>query len=227
MKLKNDLSYGDYHIHSCTLSDGLNSIDEIVFQAGELHLKEIAITDHCQHYLDRYYIEKKTHYDIIASGRWKNIVNDVNIIFGVEADLLNENGDICDSIQSITPEFIILSTHKLVYEGDTNDIKKGYLNAIRRFSTRINILGHLCTKQFSDYLDADDIIEIVHAANSANISLELDCANLINNKTCEANLKAMLSSCETLYVNSDAHTLYELSSARGEGFNYLSSHRFL
>lgn len=58
---------------------------------------------------------RETHYDIIASGRWTNIYNDVSVIFGVEADLLNVNGDICDHIQGITPEFIILSAHCKVF----------------------------------------------------------------------------------------------------------------
>jgi hypothetical protein len=45
----------------------------------------------------------------------------------------------------------------------------------------------------------------------------------VNNKTCENNLKAMLSCCESLYVNSDAHTLYEFINVRNEGFKYLKS----
>jgi len=115
MKIINDKTYGDYHIHSSTLSDGMNSIDEIVIQAGKLKYKEIAITDHNQEYLKRYGFSANTHYSIISSGRWKNIHNDVHIIFGVEADLLNENGDICDNIQNISTEFVILSSHKTIY----------------------------------------------------------------------------------------------------------------
>ncbi|MCP4762681.1 MAG: PHP domain-containing protein, partial [archaeon] len=46
MKIINEKISGDYHIHSSTLSDGMNSIDEIVIQAGKLNYKEIAITDH-------------------------------------------------------------------------------------------------------------------------------------------------------------------------------------
>ena len=44
MKIINNKTYGDYHIHSSQLSDGMNSIDEIVVQAGILDYKEIAIT---------------------------------------------------------------------------------------------------------------------------------------------------------------------------------------
>ncbi|MBU1341870.1 MAG: PHP domain-containing protein [Proteobacteria bacterium] len=227
MKIINDNTYGDYHIHSSTLSDGLNSIDEMVIQAGRLNYKEIAITDHNQEYLNTYNFKANTHYSIISSRRWKNIHNDVQVIFGVEADLLNENGDICDHIQNITPEFIILSAHQKMYSGDRRSIKNGYLNAINRYGSKIKILGHLCSQQFSDYLNEKDIIEIVSAAGRAGISLELNCANLVNDKTCMAHLKTLLSCCKSLYVNSDAHTLYEFINVRDKGFNYLKLNNFI
>ncbi len=179
MKIINDNTFGDYHLHSSTLSDGMNSIDEIVIEAGKLKYKEIAITDHNQEYLERYHFKANTHYSIISSGRWKNIHNDVHIIFGVEADLLNENGDICNHIQNIIPEFMVLSTHQKMYSGNDRFIKKGYLNAIRRYGSKINLLGHLCSKQFSNCLNPEDIIEIVLAANKAGIALELNSANLV------------------------------------------------
>ncbi len=227
MKILNDKPFGDYHLHSSTLSDGMNSIDEIVIEAGKLNYKEIAITDHNQEYLESYHFKANTHYSIISSGRWKNIHNDVHVIFGVEADLLNENGDICNHIQNILPEFMVLSTHQKMYSGNVRLIKKGYLNAIRRYGPKINLLGHLCSKQFSNCLNSEDIIEIVSAANKAGIALELNCANLVNSKTCEKNLKAMLLNCKCLYVNSDSHTLYEFINLRNEGFNYLESNHYI
>lgn len=222
MKIINAGLTGDYHIHTSTISDGLNSLDEMVVQAGKLKLKEIAVTDHSQAYMHSHGMKINTHYNILSSGRWKNIHNTVNVIFGVEADLLNERGDMCDDIQGICPEFVILSTHKNVYRGDLEKIKKGYLAAIDRHGSRINLLGHLYSRSFSQFLNPDDILEVVNAANSANIAMELNCSHLVNAKICEANLKAMLTACEFLYVNSDAHTLYELSDLRREGFKYLS-----
>jgi len=227
MKIINDATSGDYHIHSSTISDGMNSIDEIVIQAGKLNYQEIAITDHNQEYLDSYNFNSNTHYSIISSGRWKNIHNNVHVIFGVEADLLNENGDICNHIQNIFPEFIVLSAHQKIYSGNASLIKNGYLNAINRHGSKIKLLGHLCSKQFSDHLNTEDIIEIVSAANKAGISLELNCANLVNNKTCEKNLKEMLAYCDSLYVNSDSHTLFEFINVRNEGFNYLKFNNYI
>lgn len=227
MKIMNSAGYGDFHLHSSTLSDGLNSIDEIAVQAGLMDYTKIAITDHNREYLYRHDFKNNTHYSIIASGRWKNIHNSVEIVFGVEADLLNENGDICHDIQSHFPEFIVLSAHEKIYSGSPGSIKQAYLNAIERHGSKINVLGHLCVKQFADRLTLDDMADIVAAANRAGIALELNCANLTTNKTSLPHLNVMLSACQCLYVNSDAHTLHELKSLRQTGFSYLKDHGFL
>ncbi|MFH1851253.1 MAG: PHP domain-containing protein [Candidatus Neomarinimicrobiota bacterium] len=221
MEIINPGNTGDFHIHSATFSDGFNSIDEIVIAAGGLGYQKIAFTDHSQVLLDAYGISRKTHYDIISSGRWTNIHNNVNVIFGVEADLLNVDGDICDHIQDITPEFILLSAHLKVYRGDLKQIKLAYLNAISRFGASINILSHLCTRQFAPFLSVNDIIHIVEAANSRGIALELNCANLAYGKTDLDNLKVMLDHARYLYVNSDAHTMSEFINLRKQGFQLL------
>ena len=227
MKIQEPSLDRDYHIHTSTFSDGFNSIDEIVIHAGKLGLKEIAITDHSQSLLDAYGYTRRTHYEILYTGRWQNVHNEVKVIFGVEADILNENGDICDDIQGFKPDFVILSSHKKIYRGNPELIKEGYLNALNRYGSKIKFLGHLCSNQFSDFLKPDDIVEIADAANEMGIAVELNGANLMNNKTNLENLEAMLSFCKDIYVNSDAHTLYEFYNAREIGFNYLKENNYL
>ena len=214
MEIVNPDDIGDFHIHSSTFSDGFNSIDEIVIASGELGYQKIAITDHSQALLDAYGITMKTHYDIITSGRWSNIHNDVKVIFGVEADLLNEKGDICDHIQGSKPEFVILSAHPKVYTGNLKQIKIAYLNVIERYGKDINILGHLCNKQSTNFLSKNDIIEIVEAANALDIAMEINCANFVYGKTDLKKLKTMLDHAKRIYVNSDAHTMNEFINLR-------------
>lgn len=221
MNIINDLHAGDYHVHSSNFSDGLNTIDDIVIQAGKLNYREVAITDHSRVYMDAYGFGRNTHYVLISLGRWQNIHNDVKVRFGVEADLLNEDGEICSDIQGFEPDFIILSTHLKVYSGNINYLKQAYLNAISRHAPKINLLGHLCAKSLSDYLDSEDISAIVKAANSAGISLELNCANLMTGQTSLKNLTTLLHQCDSLYVNSDAHTLSDLIHLRSNGFNFI------
>ena len=136
MKIMN-LGKEDYHMHTITYSDGLNSVDEMVKTAEELGMSEIAITDHSQIYLDKKGFSRKSHRDLVSGGRWKNIFGDMKVIFGIEADLLNEDGDICSNIQGIESDFLVLSAHKGVYEGDVVNITDAYVRAIERFSDRI------------------------------------------------------------------------------------------
>ena len=227
MNIINSIGHGDYHLHTSTLSDGLNSIDEMVIRAGLMNYTEMAVTDHNREYMDRYGFSARTHYSIIASGRWKNVHNPVRVIFGVEADLLNEEGDICRDIQGFEPEFTVLSSHERIYRGGPGSLKNAYLNAINRYGSKINLLGHLCARPFSNELSPKDIQEIVAAANRAGIALELNCANLANGKTSLPHLGAMLSCCQALYLNSDAHTLHEFQSVRHAGFAYLKENHYI
>jgi len=94
----------DYHIHSLNFSDGMNTVDEIVKYAGEIGLTKIAITDHCQMHLDNRKFHKKNHYNMIE--RWKNVHNNVEVIFGIEDDILNEDGDVSMDIQRTTSQTI-------------------------------------------------------------------------------------------------------------------------
>lgn len=224
MQIINPDNFGDFHVHSSTFSDGFSSIDEIVKAAGKLNYQTIAITDHSQALLDAYGMTRKTHYDIISSGRWENIHNEVEVIFGVEADLKNEQGDICDNIQGHRPDFIILSTHKKVYVGELNNVKNAYLNAIERFGKAINILGHFCNKQIASFLRNKDIIEIVELANSFEIAFEINCANLIYDKTDLEKLKIVTDNAKLIYVNSDAHTMNEFLNLRKMGFDYIDTY---
>jgi histidinol phosphatase-like PHP family hydrolase len=217
-----NLNDNDYHCHSTEFSDGFDtSITELIKIAGQNGASEIAITDHSQIALDISFKNKSPHKRSMIN-RWKNIFNDVNVIFGIEADLLNANGDICDYVQNdkkiIKPEFLILSGHKSTYQDDPQTINQAYRNAIERHHEKIKFLGHPCIKKIEKYLDIDALIEV---ANHYEIPLEFNCANLINKLTNLDSLDKVLEKADRIYVNSDAHTLWEFRDARKIGFEYL------
>lgn len=215
--------FEDYHIHSLNYSDGMSTIDEIAKYAGDIGLSRIAITDHCQAHLDKKLFGNNFYYSMVS--RWKNVHNDVQVRFGVEADILNENGDVCMDIQGITPDLILLSTHPApVYSGDPKKITEAYLNAIERFPKKISFLSHPCSKYFEDYIKIDAIIEL---CNKYEIPMEFNCANFVYNRTNISNLKKMLRMINRIYVNSDAHTLNELKELREIGLKYLMENNIL
>ena len=213
----------DYHIHSINYSDGLNTIDEIVKFAGEIGLKKIAITDHDQAYLDARNFPRKSYRGIIK--RWQNVFNEVEVKFGIEADILNSKGDVCMDIQGEESDFIILSTHQNPpYQEDSNTITQAYLNAIERFHDKIKFLGHPCSVYHGDNVD---IIAVTELCNKYNVALEVNGANLSTNRTNLKKLHQMLSIANFIYVNSDSHTLYELKNVRKLAFEYLKEKGFI
>lgn len=210
----------DCHVHTSTFSDGFNSVDEVVIHAGKIGIKKIVLTDHCQFYLDQYGYGKKTHRNI--ANRWENIHNDVEVKFGVESDIINVQGDISTDIQGIESDYIILSAHPKVYTGADKSITRSYLNAIERHSEKIMFLGHLCSKYFEQSID---VIPIIELAMEKGVAFELNYTNLMGRKTNVSNLEKMLSRVTYLYVNSDAHTLGELSRCRQGGFKFLEAYQ--
>jgi len=212
----------DYHMHSSTFSDGFSSIDEMVRYAGEIGLKKIAITDHSQITLDLESIAKKTFRDII--NYWENVHNDVQVSFGVEGDLLNEEGNICDHIQDIPTDFLILSAHTQKYAGRPDRITSAYIQALKKHHSRIKFIGHPNAHYFSEYVDMD---ELIRAANDYGVPLEFNCSVFIRNQMDLRQLEIMLTKANQIYVNSDAHTLSQMKLFRPRGLLYLKQQGLL
>ena len=227
MKIVNPNLEGDYHIHSIDFSDGSDTIEDIVRLAGQIGLKEIAITDHSQAALDKMGLNKRA--DRKSISKWKNTHNNVKVIFGIEGDILNEQGDICQDIQGETSDFLTLSAHSYVYSGKPENITEAYINAIKKHKQIIKFISHPCSKYFSKFVD---IKRLIDEANKNCIPMEFDYMHLANENKDLAKLQVeqaqtMLKNCDRIYVNSDAHNLHELRTARENGLKYLRKNCFL
>jgi len=214
MKPSQIISAADYHIHSI-FSDGANTYDEIAREAADLGLNVVAICDHSDEYMAAYKAPRLQGF-YHALHRWKNTINDVQVIRGLELDLLSADGKISDLDKyRHRHQFLILSAHKEVYQGLNDSITDAYLRAIDRYAKIINLIGHPCSTYFGAEWDQGiDITKIVQYANEANIGIEVNGVNLIQKKT---NLKKLRYVCENvkiLYLNSDAHTTYEMGIGR-------------
>lgn len=211
----------DYHIHSLNYSDGMNTIDEIVQYAGKIGMKKIAITAHSQATID---------YDKFGFRNWrtslrrrKNVYNDVEVFFGVEWDLLDEEGNCCFAIQWHESEFCILSCHD-VYKWDLKNITQAYIKALHKYHKQIKYVGHIYAKRTAAYLDVEKVVKVL---NQYQIPIELNCSYLIKEKTDFDKLNHILSSIEAgVYITTDAHTLYDLNKLQ-EWFDYLKEKWFI
>jgi histidinol phosphatase-like PHP family hydrolase len=224
----------DHHMHTSTYSDGLNTVDEMVTWAGNFGLKEITITDHSQATLDYWRIE----HGIYAGGprwnmfRYENIVNNVKVGFGLEADLIDESGKTCKTLNSRDEEFLILSVHPETYNGDWNKLNEAYENAILQNKEKIKCIGHPELSPVHSWKKVDpseqiDIVRLTEFANKHDIPLEVNGANLMNKKSNLKVLNTMLEKAKLIMVNSDAHNLYQLKEARNVAYKYLEDNGFL
>lgn len=218
----------DYHMHTSSLSDGIPTINELVQYAWVMWLKEIAITDHSQVSIDFFRKVKNIWAWSVAFyslKRWWNVYNDVNVIFWVEWDLLNENWDVCFDIQWIEPDFIILSAHKAIYSSNPETVTNWTINAIKRYSDKIKFIWHPCDiKSFGDYYDIEKLVEI---ANKYDIPLELNAKNLWRGRSNLEKLDYLLKNTNKIYLNSDAHSLYELKTVRKLAIDFLYKNKYL
>lgn len=215
MKILNTIEE-DYHTHSINYSDGMNTIDEIVQYAGKLWLKKIAITDHSQFALDQ------NNFPFInwrsSIKRWKNVHNDVDVIFGVEWDLLDEEWNCCLDIQWREPDFCILSCHSDIFQWDLKNLTQSYINAINKYHEKIKFMWHICNETTSEYLDVEVIVKVL---NQYQIPIELNCSYLNTWKTNLEKLNKLIHLVEAwVYVNSDMHVLNDFN-LRQAGFDYL------
>lgn len=217
MKKTLNTIHEDYHMHCINYSDGLNTIDEIVQYAGKIWLKKIAITDHSQFAMDKDGFGLKSHRSTILKRR-KNVHNDVDVIFGIEADLMDDEGNCCFDIQGLESDFSILSCHPECFKGDLKNITQAYINAIHKYHEKIRFMWHICFKLTSQYLDVEAVAEVL---NKYNIPIEINCSCLQFNRTDLDKLNKILSLIKAwVYVNSDMHSFNDFSF-RQAGFDYL------
>ena len=214
-------------MHSVTFSDWLSTIDEIVKFAWNIWLTEIAITDHSQAAMD--FLTKDNNFfpnwARYSITRWKNVFNNVNVIFWVEWDLLNEDWDVCFNIQWIEPEFIILAAHSCIFKWKPENITNATIKAIERYHNKIKFIAHPCNN--SDFWKYYDIEKLVEVANKFNIPLEFNANNLVREKTNLKKLDYLLKNTNNIYLNSDAHTLWELKETRKIAIQFLKDNNYI
>lgn len=204
---------GDFHTHT-TYSHGLGSVEENVKQAENLQLKSIAITEHA--YKANYAIKKgdqeKIHNDILAiKDKYK-----VNILWGIEANLISRDGDIDVSDEELKDlDLVILGYHKLTKVGFKEFFKfslpnilcikptkkqrerntKAYLKALDKH--RVSIIAHL---QYGKcYVN---VKEIATECAKRNIYIELNGKRINFSKQ---DIKDMLDTDVMFIIDSDAH----------------------
>ena len=216
-----DVPHVDLHIHTI-YTDGSNTISEILQEAMLKNMETIAITDHVwktSTYLDQYFSEIKTKRESIA----------LKVLAGIEAKIININGDIDATSDIIDESEIVLgSLHSIPTDKDyafldpnkseddevINNSFEALINLIE--SKRADVIAHP-TASLKKYGYKDfytwQIEEIASKAAKYDVAIEINVKYKVPSLKF---IKICVNRGVPFSLGSDAHTLKEIGN-----INYL------
>lgn len=200
----------DYHTHSDFSKDGKSPLEENIKRAVQKGLKQIAVTEHA--YTNSNGIKKGDFSKIKEEvKRLRRKYPTISILFGMEANLLNEQGDIdLTKEEQGQLDIVVLGYHysckwmknffghfKMQLPSTKRRIQKNtdaYINAMQK--NKVNILAHL------GYACRVDVIKIAEHAIKNNVLIEF---NRKQNWFTAKEIEQMIKMGVTFVANSDAH----------------------
>jgi putative hydrolase len=197
----------DGHTHTVASGHAYSTLLENVEYAKKKGLKIIAITDHAHG------MPGGAHpWHFWNLRNIPRIINGIIVLNGVEANILNSNGDLDTDIDSDYREceVKIASIHGGIYEGSTKeDNTLAYLNIIK--NKKANIIGHP-----DDLRYAFDIDEVTKAAAEYNVAIGVNDASQRMGRGNPERIKAILESCKKnntkIICSSDAHIALDVGN---------------
>jgi putative hydrolase len=204
----------DLHIHTVASKHAHNTILEYVNQAKKLKMKIIGISDHgpanVTTLTDQIYFRELK--------RMPDVINGIRVLKGVEANIVNKNGEIDIEDRTIARlDYVMAGMHRGSPYVDVGSRKntEAYIKTIR--SGRVRILTHpFYTVDFPH-----DIAEMTDAACRHGVLLEVNLSFLGRRLTPVLldNIKTMVAvvkkNRKKLIINSDAHNIWELGNDVG------------
>lgn len=199
----------DLHLHTIVSGHAYNTILEYIEQAKKLKMKVIGFSEHGPKNVET--IVTDIYFRHLR--RIPKVVNGIRILKGVEANIINEKGDI-DLDDKIIQclDYVMGNCHYgTAYKDQGREMNtKTLVNAI--YSGKIQIITHPFTDAYYDI----DIKEVSDEACKNNVLLEVNLAYLKNiNENSLANLKNMIDIVrkkgKKIIIGSDAHTIWEMA----------------
>lgn len=205
----------DYHTHSkfSRFGHGKDTIEQMVFYANEIGLKELAITDHGYNHFFRTSREKMAYARKLIDDY--NTWSKTKILLGIEADIINERGDLDiddDTLDLI--DILVVGYHKCIktdfasFWGKQKNTKSAitkatnaFINCMERYP--VTFISHInsCLKL--------DLYKIGCVCKDKDVYIELN--NSHPNWT-SSQMEELLASGCSFVVNSDAHSAGKIGS---------------
>ncbi len=191
----------DLHIHSLRSGHALNTVDELASEAREKKMHLLGIAEHGPS------MEGAPHEGYFWISDKLDKLYGVEILLGVEANIINKNGEIdLDRHFLVKQKVVMAGIHtKTPYDTSLEDHTLSLTNAMK--NPFVKIISHPFRKDFKV-----NIKKIVEAACSTNTLLELN--NQVfeeesNNQHFLESYRKMISLCKKygypLIIGSDAH----------------------
>jgi putative hydrolase len=200
------MSFCDLHVHSLRSTCGMHTLLEIVSIMRSKNHQAFAITDHSP-----VHDTPKPYFSVLLR-RLPKIIDAIRVIKGVEAAILNADGETdIPEINGYNFEIVLAGLHNYgLFEKDT-DIETNTLamvNAMKRYP-QIKILTH---PTFN--LLPVDIEKIADTALKTGTALEINNAYLLNQKSNDESLSELISLVKEkgnmIAIDSDGHIFNEI-----------------
>lgn len=199
----------DLHTHTVASGHAFGTVRENVKKASENGIKLLAITDHGPALLGA---PREVYFR--CGDRMPKIIDGVRVLFGVEANIINEYGDLDLSDEVLKKLDVVMAGLHSGCGYEDQGIEKNTEVLIKAMDNPyLKMISH----PYSPKIKVD-IEKITKAAIKNNIVLELNAsyffAEKINNKYIWNNIKKMVQilkeNNQRILINSDAHSPFEI-----------------
>ncbi len=199
----------DLHCHTVASGHAYSTIKENIDEAKAKGLKYLGVSDHAPG------MPGSTHpYYFGNLGVIKNEINGINILKGIEANIIDFNGNI-DIPEDVVGklDYVIASFHPpCIKSGNKEENTQAILKVMD--NKEVKIIGHLDDSRYP--VDYD---RVVKKAIETNTLLEINNSSLRPNGFrvgASENVKQMLELCKKhkakVILGSDAHIYYQVGS---------------
>lgn len=198
----------DLHIHTIASGHAYSTIQESVAIAKEKGLEAIGISDHAPAMPGSQYIFYFQNLKVVP-----NEIDGIRLYKGVEANIINNNGDIdLSSNEMGFLDYVIASMHPPCLNFQTKDINTRTLIKTMK-NPYVKIIGHPDDGRYP--LDYE---EIVKAAKDNNVLLEVNNSSLNPDgfrKNADSIIRKILEFCikhnHPVLLSSDAHISFSIA----------------
>lgn len=196
----------DLHMHTIASTHAYSTVHEYIEQAKKKGLKLIAITDHGEALGDNPHRWHFINIRVIP-----RVVDGIGILRGIEANILNINGDIdCDDGMYRELDIVIAGFHDPALAAD--DIDKNTEALIATIENpKVNIISHPGNPRYPIH-----IYEVAEAAKAHHVALEINNSSVTSRKGSDDNCRKIARAVNDvggmISFGSDSHIAYNVGN---------------